>query len=181
MTNHGVLIQNMVAAMDVSAYNRSVISSASTVDIENGNVFLLNAKSTTSGEAEVWVAAKGTGSSTGFWMAYSPEIVTITSNGKEYRGLSPDPRDFTNIGGYPFDAFKLQAGDIITITADGTSGSPSTGAYVNPTDNTFVLTWAASQGSYASFKLIKETYISIGSGAMDTQRVLAYQLQCLVA
>ena len=82
---------------------------------------------------------------TGMWMAYSPEIVTIeTASGKLYRGLSNDPRDFTNLGGYVFDAFKPQKGDIITLSADGITGSKSTGDYAVATNGQYALAWAAA-------------------------------------
>lgn len=175
---YGILIQNMVAAMNVDSYNRSAVAGSAT-NIDNGNVFRLDSQSSTTGQSEVWSAtAPASGSLNNLWMAYSPEIVTISVNGKDYRGLNVDPRDFTNVGGKVFDAFKPQVGDVITMTAPAISGSPSTGDYVNSGSSVYSLAWGAIPvASSFSLKLIKETYVSLGTGGVDTQRVLAYKLQ----
>ena len=76
--------------------------------------------------------------SSNLWMAYSPEIVTVVSGTKKYRGLNPDPREFTNLEDEVFTAFKPQVGDIVTMTADGI-GSTAIGS------NTFVV---AKTGQY---------------------------------
>jgi len=86
---------------------------------------------------------------TGVWMAYSPEIVTVvTASGKKYKGLTPDPREFTNISGEVFDAFKPQVGDIITITADGI-GTTAIGSntFAVAKDGQYKLDWAAALNS----------------------------------
>ena len=179
--SYGILIKSRVAAEDVTAWNRSAIA-GSTVNIDNGNVFFLATKSTTSGEAEVWAVTKASGSTmTNMWMAASPDtVVTTVSGNYKYKGLNSDPRNFTNLGGEVMDAFKPQVGDVVRMSSDAISGSPSTGAFVCPVDNSYVLTFAASQTASAlALGLLKETYISIGSGAIDTQRVLAYDFVVL--
>lgn len=85
---------------------------------------------------------------TGIWMAYSPEIVTVvTASGKKYRGINPDPRDFTNTSGEVFDAFKPQVGDILTITTDGITGTKSTNTFIVATNGQYALAWAAVANS----------------------------------
>lgn len=86
--------------------------------------------------------------SSGLWMAYSPETVTIvTASGKKYKGLTPDPREFTNLSGEVFSAFKPQVGDILTITTDGISGTKSTNTYAVAANGAYALAWAASANS----------------------------------
>lgn len=182
MSNHAILVQDSVQAMNIDALNRSAIGSA---DIDNGNVFYLATKSATAGEGEVWTATQpatasglklslhllgttyisiadgsiGTqratayqfevaDNSTGMWMAYSPEVVTIvTASGKKYKGLTPDPRDFTNISGEVFDAFKPQVGDIITMTADGITGTIGSNTYAVAANGAYTLAWASAANS----------------------------------
>jgi len=182
MSNHAILVQDSVQAMNIDAYNRKAKGSA---DIDNGNVFYLAAKTGTAGEGEVWSAtqpATGSGllfslhyigtsyvsiadgsvgtqratayqfevvnNDTGMWMAYSPEIVTVvTASGKIYKGIDPDPRDFTNVSGEVFDAFKPQVGDLITMTADGITGSKTTGDYAVATNGQYALAWASAANS----------------------------------
>lgn len=82
---------------------------------------------------------------TGLYMAYSPEIVSVvTASGKVYKGIDPDPRDFTNLSGKVFDAFKPMVGDILTITADGITGTIGTNTYAVATNAQYALSWAAS-------------------------------------
>lgn len=180
---NGVLIKNRVAAQNVDSYNRSAVAS-SALDINNGWIMRLDSQSASAGYLEVWNvgAPVSTGSKLkGVWMACSPEVVVTAAGTKQYKGIDPDPRDFTNIGGKVFDAFKPVVGDIITITADGVSGSPSTGLYVNPqSSGSYTLAFGASATADAlNLYMIQETYVSIGSGAIDTQRVLAYKFEVL--
>jgi hypothetical protein len=86
-----------------------------------------------------------TDNSSNLWMAYSPEVVTVVSEtGKKYKGLTNDPREFTNLSGEVFDAFKPQVGDIITITADGITGTIGTNTYAVAANGQYALAWAAS-------------------------------------
>jgi len=187
MASHGVLIMNKVAASDVRTYNRSAVA-GSAVDLDNGNVFRLDTKSSGSAH-DVWLVTTGSAAPTAsgstmknLWMACSPEITTIVNNGKYYRGaeFGTDPRDFYNIGAYVLDAFKLQPGDLITLSSDAISGSPSTGDYVIPAHDSYELIWAAAAvDSWLNLKLVKETYISLATGAIDDQRELAYELEVI--
>ena len=178
---HAVVIQNKVVAEDVKSYNRNAIA-GSAVDVDNGNVFRLDSKSSTSGESEVWsVTAPTTSGSTmaNLWMAYSPEVVTVVSGTKQYRGIDPDPQDYYNVGGKVFDAFKPQVGDLITLTGEALTGTAGL-TYANSSNDAYTLAWSASQTASAlSFKLIGTTYISLGSGAINNQRVTAYQFECI--
>jgi hypothetical protein len=170
---HAILVQNRVQAKDVDALNRSVICASS---IDNGNVFYMDSLYTDEdGYGEVWeVKQPTTGSLTGLWMAYSPEVVLTDSS---YRGINPDPRDFYTSASTVFDAFKLEKGDIVTITADGLDGTVSN--YAVSQETSFELLWAAvPSSSLVSMKLIETTHVPLGSGsAVGSQRMTAYKFE----
>ena len=168
----GVVIQNSVRAMNVDSLNRTAKSASV---IENGHVFNLLTRSAVEGEGEVWVAtAPATGALSNLWMACSPEVVVT---GSKYKGLDPDPRNFSHAIGDMIDCFKLELGDIITLTDDAITGTKSTNGYIVATDGDFQLNWGASAISGVSLKLLETTYISIGLGSIGTQRVTAYKFE----
>lgn len=68
------------------------------------------------------------------YMAHSPEVSKDVV-GNVLAGI--DPRNFTNLAGKPFDAFKLEVGDTIDVTNDFFSTAPVTG------NNTVTLTAGA--------------------------------------
>lgn len=165
----GVVIQNQVRAMNVDALNRTAKSASA---IENGHVFNLLTRSAVAGEGEVWVAtAPATGALSNLWMACSPEIVVT---GSKYKGLDPDPRNFSHAIGDMIDCFKPEIGDLITLNDDALTGTKGANGYVVATDGDFQLNWGASAVSGLSLKLIETTYFSIGLGSIGTQRVTAY-------
>lgn len=178
---YGVLIPNAIAATNIDSLNRSVVDAAA---IENGSAMVMGTKSTTAGLSEVFeVSQPATGSLTGLWMAYSNDEIVLTAS--KYKGLDPDVRNFRNEAGSVFSAFKPQLGDIITVTADALDGTYDTGTpanttHVNATNAKWKLSWGSSQtSSVLSYKLLKVTYISLATGAIDTQRVTAYELECV--
>lgn len=175
MTTHAIMIPRAVAAMNVDSFNRSAVTAAD--DIDNGWLVVLSGRSATAGEGEVFTAVvPSTGNGlTGLWMAYSGDEVVLTS--LKYKGLDPDPRNFYNLGTKTFSVFKPQLGDIIEVTADALAGTKSTNTFVNATDTTggYKPVWGASQtSSVFSMKLLETGYISLGSGAIDNQRVTSY-------
>lgn len=174
---HAVLVQEKVAALNVDAYNRPCVSAS---DIDNGYVFQLATKSSTAGESEAWVAtipASGAGLQN-LWMAYEPEIVTVLSGTKEYKGINPDPRDFYTVAGKMFSAFRPVLGDLLKITGDGlTTGAGAESAYAVATNNDFKLNWAAAAVSGLSLKYLATDYISLADGSIGTQRVVAYKFE----
>jgi len=174
---HCVLVQNSIAAQDIGAYNRTVVSAS---DLDNGNVFnLLTEGSTTgnTGNTEVWAATQPTGGSpVNLWMAATPEVVLT---GGKFKGIDPDPRNFYNVAGSMVDAVKLQAGDIFTITADGLDSS-TVQDYALGTQDSYKFSWHGSEVSDRTcLKYIKTTYISIGTGGIDNQRVTAYKFEVI--
>jgi hypothetical protein len=175
--SHGVLIPNAIAAQNVDAWIRSAVCASA---VDNGNIVMLLDKSTTAGEGEVWTAEVPAASDpglTGVWMAYEPELVWTGS----YRGLDPDVRNFYTAATKIFTVFKPQLGDIITLTADNFSGAKGTSnIYGNATDSTggLKLVWGDNKtGSVFSVKWLATTYISIGTGAINTQKIVAYKCE----
>ena len=172
---HTILKQDRVAAKDIDSWNRSVICGS---NIDNGWVFLLSSKSTTAGEAEVWNATWTTaGSQANVWMAASPELVLTDS---KYRGINPNSQDFVNTAGEVFDAFKPQAGDIITVTADALDSSTAEAyAYVPTQAHEFM--WGSTLPTGLALRYLKTTYLPSGaSGSTITSgRVVAYQFEVL--
>ena len=111
---YGVLIESMIQAKNIDALNRSVTSVA---NVAGGGLIALTAP-TTQGN-DVWTAAVPSSGSLGnLWIAYNPEVKYTDVNGKRYAGLSADLRDYTNLAGEVFDAFKPKIGDEIVITID---------------------------------------------------------------
>lgn len=171
-----VMIPSAIAAQDVNAWVRDAVAAT---NVDNGNLVILSALETTAGQTEAWTALTPSTSNglTGVWVVYEPEEVRTA---EKYKNLDPDPRNFYVPDGIVFSCFKPQLGDIVTMTADGLAGTKSTNTFVNATDGTGGLkpVWGATQtSSVFSMKLIETTYISIGSGAIDSQRVVAYKFQ----
>jgi hypothetical protein len=186
MADHGVIIRNDVAAASVGSYNRYAISgskSGSGLDLDNGNVFNLVSQSTTTGYDAVWSVTMpmASGSVSGLWMACSQRANLTVDGTLIYSGLNDDPRKFYNVGGRVLDAFKPQVGDVITLSTDCFLNAISSNLYANAITNSYLLDWEAvpPASGALSFKWLATTYISVGTGAFDTQRVTAYKLVCV--
>jgi hypothetical protein len=110
---YGVLIESMIQAKNIDALNRSVKAEA---DVAGGGLLALTAPATQGDD--VWTAEAPDSELGGLWIAYNPEVKYIKVNGKKFAGLSADARDYTNLAGEVFDAFKPQIGDEIVITAE---------------------------------------------------------------
>ena len=118
---YGVLIESMIQAKNIDALNRSVTSA---IDVAGGGLIALTAP-TTQGN-DVWTAAAPDAETLGgLWMAYNPEVKYTKVNGKVYAGLSADLRDYTNLAGEVYDAFKPKVGDEIVITVDAVDATAS--------------------------------------------------------
>lgn len=173
---HNILIQRAVAAKNVDTLNRSAVHATEAFD--NGNVLSLGGISSTDGEGEVFSASvPATATLAALWMVYTPEIVVTIDGSKKFKGIDVDPQDFYVPALSVMDVFKPQVGDILTLTADGLAGTKGSNTFVVATDASKKLTWAASAISGLSLKLLGDDYISIGSGAINTQRVAAYKFE----
>jgi hypothetical protein len=173
---YGVVIKNQTASDNIDAYVRNVKSAD---DVQNGQVLLMGAPTGADQEGEVFAVSKPvTGSLSGVWIAYTPEIISVyTASGKAYRGINPDPRDFINKAGDVFNAFKPQLGDIITITTDGLGGTLGVNTDVVATNNSYSLTWGSAITNGLNLHLLDTTYVSIADGSIGgaTGRVTAYR------
>ena len=180
---YGVLIESMIQAKNIDALNRSVKAA---VDFDGGNLMVLTAP-TAQGD-DVWTAAKpATGSLGGLWMAYNPEVKYTYVNGKVYAGLSADARDYTNVAGEVFDAFKPKVGDEIVITKDcvaaGDVASVVAGDFLEAVDGeaTFARVAAgtgATEGSTA-FKVEWVGTIDFPKAGIGIEKVKAFKAVCV--
>jgi hypothetical protein len=176
--SYGVMIPVAIAATNVDAWNRSCICSTSI--LENGGIVALLAKSATAGESELWTASIPTSSGTSDlpydWMVYDPELVWTGS----YRGLDPDVRNYVIAENQTFSAFKPQLHDLILMDADCFTASRVANTFAGSVSGQVQLVWNATQvASALALHYLATQYISIGTGAMDTQRIDAYLMEVI--
>lgn len=181
MTTHAIAILNKVAAQNIDSLNRAALVPA---DVDNGWLLSLPTQNTaaTRGLEEVWDGTQpATATLNAMWMVYEPEVVSVVSgSGYKFKGIDVDPRDFYIVSGDVASVYKPQVGDIITLTGDAlATGSGAASAYAVAVNGAYKLTWAAAAISGLSYKYIATTYISVGTGAIDTQRVTAYKFECV--
>jgi hypothetical protein len=174
-----VIVLSKVQAQDIGAFNRSAVCAA---DVANGSIVVLTGKSATAGQSEVFTAVVPSTSDglTGVWMAYSPEDVVTVSGSNKFKGLDPDPRNFTNLATYVFDVFKPKVGDLILMSEDCFTGARSTNTYANATDTTggLKLVWGSTAtSSVFSMHYLATSYISIPDGGISLGRLNAYLME----
>ena len=174
---HAVVNADKIHAKAQDADVRPVVSSGCNID--NGNIFYLSGKYSTSGSGvEVWSAnVPATGSLVNLWMALEPEQPFLMSGTNMYRGLGTI-QDFYNPANRVFTAVKLAVGDIFSITSDGLTGSHSTGSYIIAADGDPKWNWAAVPAASAAYaQFVNTTYVSLPDGSIGTQRVTSYQFE----
>lgn len=111
-----VLVLSRIAADNVDAYNRSAICSE---DVMNGTVVTLESGfSETAGKEFVWTATPlgDAGKHAQYWMACAPEVNVLADGSLLYKGISVDPRNYTNVKNTEFDVFSVQIGDCVQIS-----------------------------------------------------------------
>ena len=111
-----VLVLSRIAADNVDAYNRSAICDT---DVMNGTVVTLETGfSETAGKEFVWTATPlgDAGKHAQYWMACAPEVNVLADGTLLYKGISVDPRNYTNVKNVEFDVFSLQIGDCVQIS-----------------------------------------------------------------
>jgi hypothetical protein len=176
---YSVFIPMAYAAKDVDAWVRNAkIGSA----LENGNLVKLTTRTAVAGEDEVFtaVAPSTSNGKTDLWIVNEPVIVSVTSGSLVYRGLNADPRNFQIAANKVVSVFKPQLGDIYRVSADWFSGAKGgSDTHANITDGqTHFPVWGTSQtASVFSVILLATTFISIGSGGIDSQRVTTYDVE----
>jgi len=180
MAYHGVLIPEAIAASTIDSLVRSVVDAA---DVDNGNVFVMGARSTTAGLPEVFeISVPLTGATTlgNLWMAYSGDEIVVTDS--KYKGLDPDVRNFYNAAGKVFSAYKPQVGDIIMLTADAILDAYDAGndLFIVAANSSWELQWSTTNpGTGLTYALLGVKYISLATGGIDSQRVAAYEFECI--
>jgi hypothetical protein len=175
---YAVLVPEQVAAKNIDTLNANFVSAGA---VENGQLLVKGALSADADKSEVFaVAQPTTGNLIGVWMAFNPEDVVITVGSNSYKVGDLDPRNFILPIGVVGSMFKPQIGDKILISADGFSGAKGVSdVYGNATNLQDNLVWGTTQtADVLSFKLLATKYISI-AGGFGSQRVTAYQLECV--
>jgi len=162
---YNVVIKRQVAARNIDALNRSFRAD---VDIENGNIMLLDTRSDVDGEDEVFVASKPAADSLGVWMAKSSEVVVSDLGTVKARNLIVDPRAFTNVAGLIGSAFCPQKKDIIEMT----NGDAENDYMIADAD--YALVGAAAAGTGFAMKKIGTSILHIGNGALNKTPVTTY-------
>jgi len=173
--SYGVMIPVAIAATNVDAWNRSCICPTSI--LESGGMVALLTKSGTAGESELWTATvPATANLKTDWMVYNPELVWTGS----YRGLDPDVRNYTIAVSQTFSAFKPQVRDLILMDADCFTTARVANTFAGTVDGQVQLVWNATQvASAIALQYLATQYISIGTGAIDTQRIDAYLMEVI--
>lgn len=111
MAKKGFLYEIQISAKDVDALNRFAVSDT---DVDGGALVTLGGLE----DGDVFEATKASvGTGGGLYMAYNPSEQLTVVDGKEFAGLSADPRDYTNIAGRTYDVFMPKVGDIVGLTA----------------------------------------------------------------
>ena len=179
---YGVLIESMIQAKNIDALNRSVTSA---VNVAGGGLIALTAP--TAQGNDVWTASvPASGSLGNLWIAYNPEVKYTKVNGKVYAGLSADVRDYTNLAGEVFDAFKPKIGDEIVVTidaVDATGASAAAGDILeSKADQTTFTRVAAGTGATAgstAFKIEWVGSIDFPKANIGIEKVKAFKAVCI--
>ena len=176
--NKTVLIPTDIAAKNIDSLNRSVVAD---VNVDNGAVFYLDGVSTEAGQGEVFKYAEPNADNLGnLWMAYSPEVVVTVDGDFQAKGIDANPAHFTNLAGVPFDAFKLQVGDLVQMTKEGFTNDYSVSTpYAVATAGSNKLTWSANAIEGVTFKFVKAQPIIIGAGVIGNNANDAYIIECV--
>ena len=180
---YGVLIESMIQAKNIDALNRSVKAE---IDVDGGNLIALTAP--TEQGNDVWTAsAPITGKLGNLWIAYNPCVKYTVVNGKKFAGLSADNRDYTNIKGEVFDAFKPVVGDEIIVTiddVDATGASAVAGDILESkngqTKFTRVAGGTATSGSTA-FQIEWVGTVDFPKAGIGIDKVKAFKAVCVQA
>ena len=180
---YGVLIESMIQAKNIDALNRSVKAN---IDVDGGNLIALTAP--TEQGNDVWTAsAPATGKLGNLWIAYNPCVKYTVVNGKKFAGLSADNRDYTNIKGEVFDAFKPVVGDEIVVTiddVDATGASAVAGDILESKDGqtkfTRVAGGTATTGSTA-FQIEWVGTVDFPKAGIGVDKVKAFKAVCVQA
>lgn len=177
---NGYIIPKQIMASENDALVQNVITT--NTDVMGGGAVTLGAYS--KGVYTVTATATAT-AGLGVYMAYNPTEHLTNVNGKLFSGLSADPRDYVNLGGRPFVAFKPMVGDIVAFTAGNFA---SGGTMPDKTTNKYVTTtatanqWGASNSATAagniSFTCIDVETLPFPQAGIGMEFAPLYICQC---
>lgn len=171
-----VLIPSLIAAKNIDSLNQSFLDSSN--DYDNGMIFAAGAYDS---ENQVYTPAAVDGDDLhNLYMAFSPEDSIITDEmGNQYKIGLNDPRNFTNVKGLVFSAYRPQVGDKILISADGIEGTADD--YAVAADGESKLQYASAAVSGLTYKVLDANkYITIGGASnIGSQRIAAVLLECV--
>lgn len=178
MANHTVVVANKVAATNIDAFVRPIITQQ---NMDNGYFFSLNSVSSGSG-VEVWVpTVPSTGSLSNVWMLKEPELPFASAGTNVYNGLGT-VRDFYVSASQVATAIRPALNDIITVTSEAFTGgtAPTLGQHCVVTNTAFTLTAQASGSGGQDWICREINYIPFASGSLGTGRLTSYKLECIV-
>lgn len=162
-----------MASTNVDSFVKSAIIVAGT-PLSNGSVVVLKGKQT--GDLNVYVASTPADvTAEEVYLVESPILIEV--NG--LRLPLADPRLFQNPVNTAFRVRKLVAGDTLTMTIDGFSGTPVIDQFVVPVNGAFTLAPAATLAgaTLVAFKVNSVTrVVSIGQ-----EQVTAYEIEVVRA
>lgn len=183
MAKNGVLIESMIQAKNIDALNRSVICAGA--DVAGGGLIALTAP-TVQGEDRWTAEVPSAGHLGGLWIAYNPSVKYTEVNGKLYAGLSTDVRDYTNVSGHTFDAFKPTANvDEIVITVDCIDDASNVvvgdilEAKADQTTFTRVAATTGATAGSTAFKVEWIGYVDFPQADIGTEKVKVYKAICV--
>lgn len=179
---NGVLIESMIQAKNIDALNRSVKSE---INVDGGNLIALTAPNKKGND--VWTAtAPATGNLGGLWIAYNPEVKYTVVNGKKFAGLSADVRDYTNIAGETYDAFKPKIGDEIIVTIDNIDATGANAvagdileAKNGQTKFTRVAGGTGATSGSTAFKIEWKDTVEFPKAEIGVEKVVAFKAVCI--
>jgi hypothetical protein len=171
---YSILIAGAIAAKHIDAFVKSAKCDSA---VENANLLRLTELSSTSGEAEVYVATtpvSGSLDTDVFYMVNDPINVLVSSI---YAGLIDDPREFNIAANKVFSVYKPMVGDEIVVSEDGFASTRSSEEYAIPADGSLELNWGSSISSVSlGYKYLEDFNIPVGN-----TRVTGYKLLCVKA
>ena len=180
---YGVLIESEISATNVDALNKFAVSS--TTDVAGAGLVALAAP-TAQGEDRYTATVPASGTLGGLYMAYNPSEHLTKVGDKLFAGLSTDPRDYTNLQGRTFTAFKPKVGNEVVITVDSIDSTASTvvaGDFLESKAGQTTLTRVASatgatSGSTA-FKVAWVGVLPFPQSGIGYAQVTAYKCVCV--
>ena len=173
--SYGYIIENQMAAHDVKSYVKAATAAA---NVDGGTLVSLGAYS--NGAFTVTAATSGQN----LYMAKNPAQHLVKVGTKVVAGgeISKDPRDFTNLAGYPFNVEAVKVGDIVTFTAGNlaTGVVPVVGKLLEYTATGYNIVTTATSGN-TTFKVIATGTQAVPQGGIGHENMATYTCMAIQA